>query len=264
MKYKTKIVGIDPQGIILEDTIAYPGDSNIVGDRGIIKINRNKQIEFFNSKKIGGTTINKPGFHEMIEGFDIIHEVAPEFCDLELIGKKVEIIIDENHRYSVAVNNSVGNIILVHLNHIRPGVINDLTVKKVTSTNVLIEMKNQQPCDKKEMAFIRRKLKRDLMTHEEIFIDDTEGYDDIKIWDYDFGEMFDYGPHAETAGNIAEKVSIKQIKSTDSVMLEVCAEVGHIYKKSYFYTLHKFFMIFAYTMLILLFILSFIFNFIMP
>ncbi len=208
-KIKTKIIKVEANVIYLNDTVAFASDENGSGDTGYIKVNSKLKIPFSNTTKIGGDYVNINGSSKVRVNYDVGHVVDPKYYSEDLVGKKVTVVIDKKNRRIIAANYSLMNVIISYLEIIRPDAKQLVNGKIVMNDKGVIEFTEQLNLTKSEEAYIRRKIKRDIVCCEEMWSFPVENNDGINLWETDNANLLCSGVHLDSCAGINQNFSIK-------------------------------------------------------
>lgn len=107
-----KVIGKRGNGLVLDQTVAFPEGGGQEGDRGVILMN-GKGISFYDTKKGIGRILAIDSFPTIQVDTPIYHLVEEEYVNVFDIGDEVQVIIDVEHRIRTTALHSALHIALM-------------------------------------------------------------------------------------------------------------------------------------------------------
>lgn len=171
LSYETEILKILEEGIILKDTIAYPEGGGQVGDIGkIIKLNDNKEINFFDTKKLKGRKIKINDFPNIEVENEILHYVDNvKNNNFFKVGDRVKIEVDKQRRAMATLNHTGIHLVLMALNEVRK---EDLSLRiygaKISEKSARLDFKLDEKFTQEELKEVYEKVMKLANENKEI------------------------------------------------------------------------------------------------
>lgn len=134
---------IGDNGIVLNQTIAFPEGGGQIGDRGIIYID-NDRIKFEDTKKGVGRVLTLKDFPCIQVDTPIYHVVNKEDLKKIEVGKEVKVGIDINHRLRTTVLHSALHMVLMITNEYFPEKSKIISGCKITSESARIDFFSEE------------------------------------------------------------------------------------------------------------------------
>lgn len=149
------ILEINDNGIILDQTIAFPEGGGQIGDTGTItNLSRDISAEFADTKKIDGRAISLKDFPPIdIEG-KIVHYIEADDLNFFKIGDKVNVKIDTNRRAKATLHHSGLHIALMVFNNLRKDILKSIIGCKITDEYGHVDIKTENMISPEELNYI--------------------------------------------------------------------------------------------------------------
>ena len=115
---KAKVVDITDEGIILDQTIAYPEGGGQIGDSGVLIIEGlNDEISFVDTKKLEGRQLNLENFPSVTVENKIVHVLSENTLKLKK-GINVIVRINKQRRYNLMATHTGVHLMLMGIEEI--------------------------------------------------------------------------------------------------------------------------------------------------
>lgn len=149
------ILEINDNGIILDQTVAFPEGGGQIGDTGTItNLSSNISAEFTDTKKIEGKALSLKDFPPINIECKIVHYLEADDLTLFKIGDKVNIKIDINRRAKTTLHHSGLHIALMVFNNLRKDILKSIIGCKITDEYGHVDIKTENMISPEELNYI--------------------------------------------------------------------------------------------------------------
>jgi len=114
------VIEATEQGIVTDQTVAYPESGGQQGDTGNIFLDKNNSIPFSDTQKGYGRTLLLQDFPSINVEVPVYHKIPQEYLDKFKTGQKVRIEIDTIRRERLRLNHSAIHLVVVGLEELFP------------------------------------------------------------------------------------------------------------------------------------------------
>lgn len=155
------ILEINENGIILDQTVAYPEGGGQIGDIGTItNLFNNASIEFIDTKKIEGRAIILKDFPPINVECKIVHYIDAEELNLFKIGDKVNIKIDIDRRAKATLHHSGLHIALMVFENLRKDILKSIVGCKITDEYGHVDIRTENKITPEELNYIAQESEK--------------------------------------------------------------------------------------------------------
>lgn len=113
------VIAVGKQGVVCDQTVAFPEGGGQEGDRGFLIINENEKIAFTDTQKGVGDVFLEQDFPTINVNTPIYHCVAEEALEKFEVGMKIKVCIDIERRARLTVSHTAIHLVLMAIEKIR-------------------------------------------------------------------------------------------------------------------------------------------------
>ncbi|MGL4392924.1 MAG: alanine--tRNA ligase-related protein [Fusobacteriaceae bacterium] len=154
------IMEINSDGIILDQTVAFPEGGGQIGDKGIVSKENNICAEFIDTRKIEGRTLFLKDFPLINVESKVVHYISEENLQLFNVGDKVKIKIDVERRAKATLHHSGLHVALMVYDNLKKDILKSIVGCKITDKYGRVDIRTEEKISKEEMDYIAKETKR--------------------------------------------------------------------------------------------------------
>lgn len=153
------VVASNDQGVIFDQTVAFPEGGGQAGDSGYITIgkkdSKNQQIiPFTNTQQIGGRLLLAPNLPAINVETAVVHYVAHKALTYFVPGTLVQIAIDIERRAKLTVNHTGLHLVLMGLEYLRPTIAKFIKGCRITTEYSRIDFFVREKFSSKDLDMV--------------------------------------------------------------------------------------------------------------
>lgn len=220
------VIDITDNGIVFDQTVAYPEGGGQIGDRGILVIN-NMEIPFTDTKKGIGRIFYTDDFPTIQVDTPVIHIVSSNDLAHFQIGDKVKIKIDVQHRIKTTILHSGLHIALMAARERCPEITKTIKGCSITTESGRLDFFTHDKFTNEDIVNIQEKAQSLIDENLEISTYPYPGQDEAWYW-----KCKDFicpcgGTHVKNTGDLG-KITVKRKnigKTTERLIVTLSDEL---------------------------------------
>ncbi len=204
------ILEINSNGIICDQTVAFPEGGGQIGDVGIItKISDGTSVDFFDTRKIEGKTLFLEDFPMINVNCKVVHHISEEKLNLFNVGDKIKIKINVERRAKATLHHSALHVALMVFDNLRKDILKTVVGCKITDEYGRVDIRTEEKISKDELDYIQKETQKLIEQNISIeqFAHETES--EALYWKCENYSMPCGGTHATSTFDLG-KIEVKR------------------------------------------------------